>query len=281
MRFNEVLDSKVVNCLSYRVRLGAGKWMYIGLIPNNKFINNTNISPPASWLQFGPRTPLSIFFSLKYTIDTYPYCLMLLGSSDDGIKIHTVYTWNSNNRYDIHTGNIPHSWQSASTCNLGIICLFIISQMQTHPLLEFCTFRFCLPHTWYMDCVSCMRPFKTRSTRDRVITHSLQIWVSTISSILLLLFFSFVNTSTSEYSTIGHFASLHAPSCWLSLTPLPRCISTPTVDGCSSVWHAIFSLPRSEEERNAVVVPSRNARKGYALQKLTWDICGVSDGFGG
>ena len=38
-----------------------------------------------------------------------------------------------------------------------------------------------------------MRPYETRSTRDRYITHSLKIWVSTKSSISRMCLFFFVN----------------------------------------------------------------------------------------
>ena len=42
------------------------------------------------------------------------------------------------------------------------------------------------------DCISCMRPDKTRRTRDRSSTHSLKRWVSTKPSIPQILFFNYI-----------------------------------------------------------------------------------------
>ena len=64
-------------------------------------------------------------------------------------------------------------------------------------LTWFCGFIFCLPHPWYTECISCMRPCKpvSKSMCDRSIKYqySLQRWVSTKFSISqLLLFFIFL-----------------------------------------------------------------------------------------
>ena len=53
------------------------------------------------------------------------------------------------------------------------ICIFFFQIDVTQTLLEFYSFRFCLSR-WYMDCIYRTRPYKTRSTRYRSITHSLQ-----------------------------------------------------------------------------------------------------------
>ena len=54
--------------------------------------------------------------------------------------------------------------------------LFIFPNIDSHPLLEFCSFRVCLPYV--RTCIPGMRPCKTGSSRDRSIAHTLQRRVS-------------------------------------------------------------------------------------------------------
>ena len=68
--------------------------------------------------------------------------------------------------YEIPIGKIAHSYITSYVHPPMYYQVFI--KYRKHPLLEFCSFSFCLPTPQHVrTCVPLMRPYKTRLTRDR------------------------------------------------------------------------------------------------------------------
>ena len=82
-----------------------------------------------------------------------------------------------------------HSRQNTCTLRMYFLFLLTFAKLDAHTLLESCSSRFRLPHI--RTCIPGMRPYKTRGTRDRRNTPSLEILSfdekSSISQLLLTL----------------------------------------------------------------------------------------------